>query len=58
MEITEKEYFEYKLRIACSVLPALITQYSHDVDNETHRQTLSWQASSIADSLLKEMGLE
>ena len=58
MEITEETYFQYKIQLVSAALPALITKYEKDIDNESHRQTLAWQAVSIAEATLSELGLE
>lgn len=58
MEISEKEYFDYKVQLASSALPALIEKYEKDIESESHRQTLAWQAVVIADAVLSEMGLD
>jgi hypothetical protein len=58
MEISEEEYFEIKIRLAAAALPSLIMKYEKDIENESHRQTIAWQAVSIADSLMNELGLE
>jgi hypothetical protein len=58
MEVSEKEYFEWKLKVVSAVLPALIDKYEKDIDNESHRQTIAWQAVSMAEAVLHELGLE
>lgn len=58
MEISEEEYFRYKVQLASTALPALIEKYEQDVDNESHRQTLAWQSVALAEAVLHELGLE
>lgn len=58
MEITEEMYFDYKIKLICSAMPALIEKYEKDIDNDSHRQTIAWQAVSMAEAVLGEIGLD
>ena len=58
MEISEEQYFDYKIQLVAAALPSLIMKYEKDIDNASHRQTIAWQAVSIAESALTELGLE
>lgn len=58
MQISEKDYFDYKIRLVSAALPAMIEKYEKEIDSDSHRQTVAWQAVSIAEMVLHELGLE